>query len=234
MASLESINPHAKSRITSSITEELEFSCSNFVSVAERWRKCVGDAVADDSKLHLAVKTNSKEYIMADIRVLTQPDKGASAIALEFFFDGDTKELDGQLGRKEFLDALQVTVTQGVFEYFRRKIRRSIASGSKLPTLKLAQLPDDHISSVGATLDDAFRDAGCMLSFIAVRVSLTPECAEALGGIAFPNYFGMQEDSSNDHPLPKWLVGMGATAVVMGVATIYAWTRILFYGHDLS
>ena len=171
---------------------------------------------------------------MADIRFLTLPKKGASSISLEFFFDGDTKELDGQLGRKEFLDALQVTVTQGVFEYFRRKIRRSIGSGDQLSSLKYAQLPDDHISPVGATLDDAFRDAGCMLSFIAVRVSLTPECAEALGGIAFPDYFGMREASANDPPVPKWLIGMGATAVVMGIATIYAWARILFYHHDVS
>jgi hypothetical protein len=235
--SVSSQNPHAKSLPASPDTSESSTGCGEVeLPNAIRWSNCLGCAVADDSKSILAVRVGSEEYIMADIRLL--PDiKGTDRITLEFFFDGDTDGLQGKhpCGFERFLDSLQTTVEQGVQEYYKRRLTRAIGNKAEMKSLKTARYPDTSIVNIGATMKDAFRDAGCMLSFIAVRVTLSEDCAAAIGGIAFPEAFGMKDSSaSDDPPVPKWLIGMGFATFVVALGTVYAWANILLYGNSLS
>lgn len=198
----------------------------------------MGDAVADDSKNILAVKFNQKSFIMADIRgIIANRSLDISGVMLEFFFDGNLTELrnpDGAILLHEFLEALQDTIRNGVREYFRRKMSVLGNEGKGYACLRDRKYPDDTVRYAGSSIEDAFRDAGCLLSFVAVRVSLSEECAECIGGIAFPEYFGMRSVGLKDPPMPKWLIGMGMVAIVMGVATVFAWAQILIYGNVLS
>ena len=237
MASLRSDNPHANGSVSAISPAHLGPMALGARAVQDRWKLALGDAVADDAKTLLAVRIHSHEYIMADIRHLIHPSSADEHhVYLEFFFDGDSSGFGAKGHSKaDFLDALQSTVRIGVQEFYRRKLKQMIATGGSRSQYKDMQYPDDTIRYVGETLAASFRDAGCMLSFVAVRVSMSSECATAIGGIAFPEYFGSTADSSQtDRPVPRWLVGMAGTAAVMGVATIYAWSRILVYGNEYS
>lgn len=232
MASLSSSNPHAKEKVTASNGSEIDETCNVGVSVASRWASTVGDAVADDSKVILSVHFRNKTYIMADIRRLVSlQDPPEGMIGLEFFFDGDMKDLvPGDL--LEFVKALELTINSGVHEYLRRRISRLASSGGDLSRLKDMKFPEVKVSFIGENVSDAFRDAGCMLSFIAVRVWLSEACAECIGGVAFPEYFEMSTGKASNPPIPLWLVSMGIAAVVCGIAMIYAWAQIFIYGNS--
>ena len=173
---------------------------------------------------------------MADVRfVLSEPGEGK--VVLEWFFDGETDSLKDRnpCGFNQFVTALQSTVNNGVQEYYRRRITAAVNDPDAMKRLRAESFPDVKITPVGPRIEDAFRDAGCMLSFIAVRVSMSNQCAAAIGAVVFPEAFGMRAASSDaDQPMPKWLVGMGFATVVVALGTIYAWANILLYGNSFS
>ena len=194
--------------------------------------------MADDSKHILSVKLGDDLFIMADIRLLKNVTHEDGRIPLEFFFDGETSMLKGRNpnGFVDFVNALESSINSCVQEYYSRKIRSIIMSqqGSR-EDLKRTKFPDVKISAIGDPIEEAFRDAGCMLSFIAVRVSVSEECSVAIGGIVFPEQFGMKKPESDDKvPVPKWLLGMGLATLIVAVATVYAWLQILLYGNSFS
>lgn len=238
MASLSSTNPHARGNQNSSISSDTTVTSAIRSSADEIWSKTAGDAVADNSKAILAVYFAGKAYIMADIRRLSgQLGLPKDAVALEFFFDGDLKEFgitDLLINMEGFFEALQLTVRNGVKEYFRRKIGQIADQPFRRSELKSLKFPNDTVSYIGSHISDAYRDAGCMLNFIAVRVYMSEACSECIGGLAFPEYFGMMDKKPHDPPIPKWLMGMAVTACLFAVAMVYAWAQILVYGNSLS
>ena len=236
-ASLSSENPHAKSHIPDVNSDANPFGTHlPSVSTTSRWSNCHGCAVADDSKRILAVQFNGDEYIMADIRYIPQ-SSADGRICLEFFFDGDTDALRDRApcGFEGFFDSLRSMVIKGVQEYYKRRLSAAIGNAEEMKKIRSSPFPDTLISAVGKTVKDAFRDAGCMLSFIAVRITISEECAAAIGAIAFPEAFGVKGlNPSDDTPVPKWLVGMGFATVVVAIGTIYAWANIFLYGNSYS
>jgi hypothetical protein len=229
MASLEKQNPHSLSKPNVPGPDDRGSMGSNVITIRERWQKALGDAVANDSKKILSVKHDSKEYIMADIRILSIKELPKNHVALEFFFDGETRDIEERL--LEFFGSIQNTIQEGIREYFRRKLRNSLSDGT-VSLYKKLKYPETDVALIGAEPKEAFRDAGCMLNFIAVRVSMSEECSEAIGGIAFPEYFSMLSGNASDNsPIPLWLLAMAVMAVIMSVATVYAWSHIFIYGN---
>jgi hypothetical protein len=236
-ASLRTQNPHAKPADPAGIHHSSE-RCTEMgeSSVVERWVHCRGEAVADDSKHLLAVTHCGREYIMADIRFLSQSEDKSSLI-FEFFFDGDCGTVRDSCpdGFLHFLTSIQSRVSDGIKEAFRRRLRSALGDKKAMKKFSELQFPGTDVSYVGQSLDDAFRDAGCMLSFVAVRISMSPDCALTLGSIVFPELFGVKSHASpSDPPMPKWLVGMGFVTAIFAVATTYAWANILIYGNSFS
>lgn len=236
MASLTAVNPHAKGEC-----ETTTGSSSVTTATPEsRWILCRGDAITNESKDILAVDCSGCRYVFADMRFLERHASGR--LIFEMFFDGEVEDLTKSTsckdeGLRAFYAGLQERVSFTCMEYFRRRMKQLTASGSPELRSQIRELtyPDDTVKLAREPLSESFRDAGCMLRFVAVRVSISGECAECLGGIVFPSYFGMADSTlPEDDRTPKWLVGMGITAVVFGVATIYAWAQIFLYGNPLS
>lgn len=232
MTSLTSQNPHAvtSSRGDKSVTDSLE-------SISVAWRLCSGCSVSDDSKHILAVKTDSNNFIMADVRFVREDDRAKGNLVLELFFDGECKDLlvDSGIGYSGFLEELQLSVQRTVQTYYERRLQVALSDPVQMKSFRSITYPDVTISLGGSCLDASFRDAGCMLSFIAVRVSLSSECARAIGGIVFPETFGMPSSEVDEStPIPKWLMGMGVATVVVGIGTIYAWAQVLLNGNQYS
>ena len=237
ITSLSGVNPHAQHKQTPGADLPRILKLAELLSVSESWEKCRGSAVADDSKHILSVNLAEERYTMADIRLIRNGGCADGRICLELFFDGDTDSLKARAGNgfEDFMEAIRMTITGGVQEYFRRNLMSLVEHNTDKGDFRKLKFPDVSVSVVGETIQDGFRDAGCMLSFIAARVSVSEDCAKAIGGIAFPEYFGMKDPASEaDVPIPKWLVGMGVATVVAGVATVYAWMNILIYGNSLS
>ena len=236
MASLTSDNPHTKDEIVRDNDIRDSGSLSNRPGIHDRWRSALGDAVSDDSKKILSVSTCGKDFIMADMRFISLISEASSArIVFEIFFDGEVKELQhNNKDMASFVDGIQDRISFTCKEYFRRRFEQCAKSKGGLKEFRNLSYPDDRVQLVGADLPSAFRDAGCMLNFIAVRVSLTPECAQCIGGVVFPEYFGFKYDKPDNEPIPKWILGLGLTTVVFGVATFYAWAQVLMYGNPYS
>lgn len=232
MASLSSSNPHADS---SSLHTKSTLSTSSPVHAI--WRACSGTAVDDDSKHLLTVKLEHSTYIMADVRFLRQDASNPRNLVLEMFFDGECDQLNSPTGSgyDYFLRELQSSITSAVQVYFERRLRTAINERSRMPELRSLAYPDVYITHAESSLEKSFRDAGCMLSFIAVRISVSIECARAVGGIVFPEMFGMPSHRTNKkEQIPKWIMGMGAATIIVGIGTIYAWSQILVNGNPLS
>ena len=237
MASFKTSNPHSK-MVRSG-------ECKRFYmlpkdthppKVENMWKDCSGDAVEDDSKRFLAVVVDQKEFILADIRLVGLKDlPGGPRVVLEFFFDGETDDIASRQSKESFISGLQGRVSWCIDEYYRRVIQTSAASRGSLSSLRSLERLDDIVQPVGDKIEDAFRDAGCMLRFVAVRVSLTPVCAFCIGCMVFPEHFGVVPVSSTfdkRDPLPSWIIAMGISTLVIGVAMVYAWIQILVYGNS--
>lgn len=238
MASLESHNPHAMDRRVVPSCHGRSGTGKFELGARDAFSKSHGSGVSVDSKRILAVRIGNDEYIMADIRLIEDSPEQLGTLVLEFFFDGELGHLkasyEGDV-ETQFLQSLQSSVTGCVQEYFKRKLRASMNSSLNMSSFKSQKFPDITIQPVGSSTEEAFRDAGCMLSFIAVRVRVNEETAKAIGGVVFPSFFGMPDLEAEMHsPVPKWLVGMGAATVIMGIATIFAWTRIFIQGNQYS
>ena len=238
MASLASQNPHAAAIKTRSYALSSSDGSSGSLGVIESYRSCHGSGVTKDSKHILSVRMEENEFLMADIRLIESIPCTNRDIVLELFFDGELSQLKDNKGddlKQDFLDSLQCSIMGCVQEYFKRRMQSSLSLADGLKSFRQLEFPDVTIHPIGTCVDDAFRDAGCMLSFIAVRIRMNQEAARAIGGVVFPSFFGMPDPEAEiDTPVPKWLVGMGAATVVIGVATIYAWTRIIIYGNQFS
>ena len=188
--------------------------------------------------MFLAAHHGSKEFIMADIRfVRLDGDLPQQRICLEFFFDGETSDVPNEESQKLFIAAIQERISWTVDEYYRRVFKSLLTAGCSLRAMRHVSRPDDQVRPVGDHIGDSFRDAGCMLRFIAVRLSLTPECAHCIGVMVFPDHFGASNGDSSEpekDALPAWIIAMGASTVVIGIAMIYAWIQILVTGNSLS
>ena len=232
MASLSSSNPHADSDPNRGLD-----TLSSSASVPAIWKACYGAAVADDSKHLLAVTLGHSTYIMADVRFLRVDASNPRNLVLEMFFDGECDELNSQneSGYDDFLRQLQSTIQTTVQVYFERRLKAAINESSKMLEFKSLVFPDVVILPAEDSLESSFRDAGCMLSFIAVRISMPIECSSAVGAIVFPEMFGMRSDFvEKSEPIPKWIMGMGAATIIVGIGTIYAWAQILLNGNPVS
>ncbi len=240
MASLSHSNPHSKQNSTAPVGKTGGMSTIRKDSVVGRWMSCKGDAISNDSKKLLAVIVGGNEYVFADLRFLETNADGR--MVFEAFFDGEIDALVASFPSKavaltEFVRCVQEIVSFACLECFRQQIYKYAQDSDKaqLAAFRKTKQPDDTIRLGRETLEDSFRDAGCMLRFVAVRIAVTPECAACLGGIAFPTYFGLADaKKEEDDKIPKWIVGLGATTVVFGIATIYAWAQILIYGNPYS
>lgn len=188
--------------------------------------------------MFLAVNQGKHEFIMADIRIVKlEDDSKEQRIVLELFFDGETTDLPTDECKKLFIASIQDRISWTVDEYYRRVFKSMLASGSSLCTVRNLRRLDDEIRPVGDRIGDSFRDAGCMLRFIAVRISVTAECAQCIGVMVFPDHFGAAHDKSIEsvhENLPTWIKAMGVSTVVIGIAMIYAWFQILVTGNSLS
>ena len=188
--------------------------------------------------MFLAVHQGKDEFIMADIRIVKiEDDSKEPRIVLEFFFDGETTDLPTEESQELFIASIQERISWTVDEYHRRVFKSMLASGSSLSPVRNLRRPDDEIRPVGNRIGDCFRDAGCMLRFIAVRISVTPECAQCIGVMVFPDHFGAAHDKSIESAhenLPTWIIAMGVSTVVLGIAMVYAWFQILVAGNSLS
>jgi hypothetical protein len=234
MESLTTPNPHSE-RSVPLIAPSPEDSKQPDALVS--WRNACGDAVSDESKKSLAVDILGIQYIMADVRLINRSGGDKGEYILEFFFDGECDQLTRQdgPGLSAFFEGLQVTIREAVSNEFRRRIKDLIRNKAELSHLREQSFPNVEIVPAGSSLENTFRDAGCMLSFIAVRMHVTEECANAIGAIAFPHHFRQgNAEKEVDTPVPKWLVGMGAATIVMGLGTIYAWTQIFLFGNQHS
>ena len=239
MASLNTTNPHSKR--ANGVRDNSSYSFPDLIpssTVEQMWKSSSGDAVEDDSKRFLAVTLEGKEFVMADIRFVRVSDNPQQPRAiLEFFFDGETDDVPTSCRKQNFMSALQERISWTVDEFYRRLIKSSVASGSSLTSFRSSKRLDDSIVPVGTNIEDAFRDAGCMLRFVAVRVSLTSECAYCIGCLVFPENFDVVDRDSmlgKHESLPAWIIAMGVSTVIMGVAMIYAWIQILVTGNSLN
>lgn len=238
MASLKASNPHSVAgREMDSTTIKRGFARIDR-SVSSKWKLCSGDAISDDAKHLLSVNFLGKTYILGDVRLVERAGSSSEKILLEFFFDGEMEYLLGGSTfdlRADFLIALGDSITRGVQEFYGRRFNIGLRDPVMLAELKSDNFPDTSVLPVDSDLNNSFRDAGCMLRFIAVRVYLSEACAKAIGGVVFPHVFdcGFEENCAKAH-IPKWILGMGATTIVMGIATIFAWARIFMYGNALS
>lgn len=238
MASLKASNPHSvagRDRNSSSIKRDLSQIQG---SVSSNWKLCSGDAISDDAKHLISVNFRGKTYILGDVRLVERTSSSPGTILLEFFFDGEMEELsEGSKFdlKSDFLIALGESITRGVQEFYRRRFNFGLHDSAMLAELKSDKFPDTSVLPVDPDLNNTFRDAGCMLRFIAVKVYLSEACAKAVGGVVFPHVFDrdFEENGAKAH-IPRWILGMGATTVVMGIATIFAWARIFMYGNELS
>lgn len=235
MASLRASNPHAIS-VTRKMNDVSNDSPSmGFEFVRSRWRSTSGEAISDDSKLLLSVVLGKMRFILADVRFVDQSKSPDGRVLLEFFFDGEMSDISQTGLKQEFICSLGDSITRGVQEHYRRRFSFDLDDAAKRAQIKGEKFPDTTVLPIAGDLDGSFRDAGCMLSFIAVKVYLSEECSRSIGGIVFPEIFirGFRESTSKE-PVPKWIIGMGITTVVVGFATMYAWAQILFYGNDLN
>ncbi len=86
MASLKSTNPHAKTECTGEIGNYSGSLVTDSTTIVLSWKKALGDAVTDDSKLSFAIYQGEATFIMADIRFIrTCTPKKSDEIVLEFF-----------------------------------------------------------------------------------------------------------------------------------------------------
>jgi hypothetical protein len=235
MASLKSTNPHARNEYIGEVYGYAGCGSSDSKSIEASWKKAAGDAVADESKLLLAIDLGGRKYVLADVRyVHSNPHLEPQRVVLEFFFDGELSQLEeskrGNTLKSEFVSLLQARINECVSEYFRRVIKSLVEDTTTRSKAKNLRQPDTTINFVGAHIDDAFRDAGCMLKFIAVKVSLSYDCSPCIGAIVFPEYFGVSV-IPKALQIPKWILGMGLGAIILGIGMLYAWFQILVVGN---
>jgi len=237
MASLLTDNPHSNGEISVDLGSYGSTLGRSSTLIEMSWKNAIGDAVADDSKRILAIEMKNKEFIMADIRYIrSEKSTDSSKVVVEFFFDGEIKDLKSEDDMKpQFLSLLQTRIQECVNEYFRRVIKSLSNDPNGRPKVRQLVQPDCRIDYVGTTIEDSFRDAGCMLKFIAVKIRISSECSNCIGAVVFPEHFGVTVSKSKiDPPLPKWILGMGAGAIILCVGMIYAWVQILVVGNRFN
>ena len=239
MASLNTTNPHSKKshRGNNQLCYQIPSDISS-EEVERMWKKCSGDAVEDDSKRFMAFIVNQKEFIMADIRFVSlAQSSGTSRVVLEFFYDGETDYIPSVETKENFMSGLQGRISWSIDEYYRRLIQSRAGDRTFSSSLRSLKRLDDVALPVGAHIEDAFRDAGCMLRFVATRVSVTPECAFCIGSLVFPEHFGVISGTAaldKSERLPAWIVAMGVSTVIIGIAMVYAWVQILVIGNSAT
>jgi hypothetical protein len=223
MASLRTRNPHSLNVVTASDSDlPILSGCDASRDIESGWISCRGQAIADDVKLFMAVSLNERKFVLADARLLqlnSDVTVSPGHVALELFFDGELRDL-GTHERTQFIVSLQSSLSLGISEALRRRVRSLLSSNPS--AVKTLTRPDDRI----CPLPDPFRDAGCVLTFIAVRFSLPLDAAAALGEVCFPEQFGVADQETGKSP--GWLIGFGVFTGLLGATVIAVWSSIAY------
>ena len=188
------------------------------------FKSCRGAPITEASKRIFSVNFLGSDFPLADVRLLVE-SKDPQHLDLEFFFDGELDQLGKQPGdfSKAFTERISEQLKDERANDLRRILQHKDVEG--LEEFKKQNLPDLEIFQIG-TDAEAFRDAGCMLRFVAVRLRLNPAAATFIGSKCFPEYFGLDEEI-DDRPMPPWLALVAVSAGVLLVAVVYAWGQII-------
>ena len=224
MASLSTDNPHQPAKqppITSCCPHH---DTDQVTSVRNTFKTCRGGPISEASKQAFAVSLNSTTFPLADVRLLLGPES-PDFIDLEFFLDGEVDQLGDQPGN--FSSALAEKISEHFKEECAKELRKILQEkdAESMEGFKQRKIPDLEISQLGADAE-AFRDAGCMLRFIAVRMRLNPAAALFVGKTCFPECFGGIAEI-DDRPVPGWLALVAVAAGVLLIAVVYAWGTII-------
>ena len=221
MASLSTQNPHQASNPPSTCCAHEDTQAA---SIRKIFKTCRGGPISEASKSALAILFNGANFPLADVRLLLGPETG-DFIDLEFFLDGETDQLGDNPGN--FSSALAEKITEQFKEECAKDLRKILEEKDDegMENFKQRKVPDLEISQLGPD-SEAFRDAGCMLRFIAVRMRLNPAAAIFVGKTCFPELFGGVAEI-DDRPVPGWLAAVAVAAGVLLVAVIYAWGTII-------
>ena len=215
MASLSTQNPHVAAPPC----------CSHHTSTADVFAACRGSPISQGSKLEFAINFQDTIFPLADVRSLLGAENKDGYVDLELFFDGEVDQLGSEPGN--FSKSVAEKISQRYREERVEELRKILQNGNEgeMAKFKSRKMPDLEISQIG-TNEEAFRDAGCMLRFLAVRLRLNIEAAQFLGRRCFPESFG-GEAEIDDRPYPQWLNLVAVSAGILLLAVVYAWGQIL-------
>jgi hypothetical protein len=161
---------------------------------------------------------HGKKFPLADVRLLIPPTSD-ELVNLEFFFDGEVQDLEQQ--ESEFI----MLAISRITELYATSLREQV---SEMVKNKNAHEIKNLTTNIKPFTPNTIRDAGCMLRFVAVRLSLEPRIAAFVGREVFPEEFGGQIDPNDDEgKLPAWFSLVVMACIVAFASVVFAWSRII-------
>jgi hypothetical protein len=219
MASLLTENPHNKPK-TCECTKHKVALLPLLPRTMKIFEHTRGQPISNRSKKSFELVHNSNTLPLADVRLLMPPATPQGLVNLEFFFDGEVKDLTSEAA---FVEAVIAHVTQMYAASVRPLLTQAIQDGnrSKIDEIKTMKI------LIQPFIPNTIRDAGCMLRFVAVRLSLEHRIAAFVGREVFPEEFGGEADAEDDRPLPRWFSLLVLACLVAFLAVVFAWGNIL-------
>merc|ERR1719213_267273 len=215
--------------------------------VKKRWEHTFGAHLMVEAKKRFTVTAGSKQYVLADIRLVraeVSSDPDRSSLPLEFFFDGPSQlsDVNFALFNQAFEAKVEEQLQERRLQIFRknlairqRKGRKVVGEDAEGGDFEGADADDDSWKAYLSQRVDktnlkiqGCREAGCMLTFIAVRASLSVSACQTLGEVAFPEYFASAEEAADaieeedKEPLPRWVWFMVLLFIIMFCAASVA------------
>lgn len=247
MASFSARNPHG-GKPPPPPTDFLDLPMGEVVR--KRWEAAVGANLMVEAKKRFTVSVGEKQYVLADIRLvkhLVDPSKDSSSLPLEFFFDGVASDVDFDRFNAAFeakveeqLQERRMHVFRQTLDTRRRKGRQVVEGDAEGGEFDAADVDDDswkaylsqRAEKTGMKIE-ATREAGCMLTFIAIRCSLSVSACQTLGEVSWPEYFASAKEAEeavakeNELPLPRWIWAMGFLFFLTFLACLFATTHLI-------
>ena len=217
--SLTTNNPHTKKNTCKCTTHKIH-TLAILPRTCKLYEHTKGQAISIRSKEKFQVSHNGRDFPFADVRVLSPSASAEGLVNLEFFFDGEIKDLSSE---QEFIEAVISHVSNLYTTALRAQLTEAIEHRNKkfIDEIKTAQV------TITEFKPNTIRDAGCMLRFVAVRLALEPRIAAFVGKEVFPEDFGGEADLEDDRPLPRWFSVLILACLVAFVAVVFAWGQIL-------
>jgi len=215
--------------------------------VKKRWEHSLGAHLMVDAKKRFTVTAGSKQYVLADIRLVradVSSDPDRSSLPMEFFFDGPSQlsDVNFELFNKAFEAKVEEQLQERRLQIFRRNLatrqrkgRKVVGEDAEGGDFEGADADDESWKAYLSQRVDktnleiqGCREAGCMLTFIAIRATLSVSACQTLGEVAFPEYFATPEEAAeaaaeeDKEPLPRWVWFMVLLFIIMFCAASVA------------